>query len=56
MALFVSDECVECGSCADQCPVGAITMQNNVAHIDQSLCIACGKCAEKCPAHIIIKQ
>ena len=25
-ARVISDECVSCGACADQCPVGAISM------------------------------
>jgi ferredoxin len=37
------------------CPVGAITVKNNIAHIDQALCTGCGACAAKCPAHVIIK-
>ena len=32
---------------------GAITVENNIAHIDYSKCTGCGKCAEKCPKKII---
>lgn len=45
--------CIGCTLCTRQCEFGAITMNNNVAHIDQSKCTGCGKCAAKCPAKII---
>lgn len=45
--------CLGCGLCVRQCESGAITLANNIAHIDYSKCIGCGKCAEKCPAKII---
>lgn len=46
--------CLGCGLCVKQCEFGAIVLENNVAHIDQSKCTGCGKCAEKCPAKVII--
>ncbi|MCD7760337.1 MAG: 4Fe-4S binding protein, partial [Clostridiales bacterium] len=45
--------CLGCGLCVRQCDQGAITLTNNLAHIDYDKCIGCGKCAEKCPAKII---
>ena len=48
--------CRGCGVCVKQCPTGAITVTNNLAHIDYEKCISCGKCAEKCPAKIILLQ
>lgn len=45
--------CIGCGICQKQCEAGAITVENNIAHIDQSKCTGCGKCAEKCPKKVI---
>ncbi len=48
--------CRGCGVCVKQCSEGAITVTNNLAHIDYEKCVGCGKCAEKCPAKIILLQ
>lgn len=48
-----STGCIGCMLCTKQCEFGAITVENNVAHIDQSKCTGCGKCAEKCPKKVI---
>ena len=45
--------CIGCTLCTKQCEFGAITVENNIAHIDYSKCTGCGKCAEKCPKKII---
>lgn len=46
--------CIGCGKCAKNCPHSAITMDKNLAHIDDSLCQQCMKCVEDCPRHAII--
>ena len=48
--------CRACSLCVKQCENGAITVTNNIAHIDYEKCIGCGKCAEKCPVKIITMQ
>ena len=40
--------------CTRLCPAGAITVENNLAHIDYEKCIQCGACVQKCPAHVIL--
>lgn len=43
-----SDDCVECGRCADQCPEGAIPMEDLRA-TDADKCITCMRCVAVCP-------
>lgn len=45
--------CIGCMMCTKVCESGAITVTNNLAHIDYSKCTNCGKCAEKCPVKVI---
>lgn len=46
--------CIGCMLCVKACENGAITVENNLAHIDYSKCTGCGKCAQKCPQKIIL--
>lgn len=46
--------CIACMKCTKVCEVDAITVTNNLAHIDYSKCTRCGKCAEVCPRKIIL--
>jgi Na+-translocating ferredoxin:NAD+ oxidoreductase RNF subunit RnfB len=48
--------CIGCRMCTKVCEFDAITVENNVAHIDQSKCTGCGACAAKCPVKIIKMQ
>jgi ferredoxin len=48
--------CIGCGLCVKECHFDAITVTDNVAHIDQDKCKGCGLCAKKCPKKIIGKR
>lgn len=45
-----SSLCQLCGTCAEVCEQGAITMLETGPRIDRSLCIACGTCVDACNA------
>ena len=49
MAYKISDDCISCGACAAECPVGAITEGDGKFEIDADTCIECGACAGSCP-------
>ena len=49
MAYVISDECVACGTCADECPVSAISEGDGKFVIDADTGVSCGSCAEVCP-------
>ena len=53
MAYVITDTCVSCGSCASECPVGAISEGDGKYVIDADTCIDCGTCAATCPTGAI---
>ena len=44
MAYVISDDCIACGTCIDECPVEAIS---------EGVCTDCGTCADVCPSEAI---
>ena len=56
MAYKITDACVSCGSCADQCPVEAIAEGDGKYEINADLCVSCGSCADQCPTEAIVEE
>ena len=46
--------CIGCKMCTRVCEFEAISVENNIAHIDYEKCTNCGKCKEKCPVKVIL--
>lgn len=49
MAYKISDDCIGCGTCASECPVGCIKEDNGKYIIQADECVSCGTCASVCP-------
>lgn len=41
--------CTGCGACVEVCPVRAIALVNDKAHIDHGVCTGCEACINTCP-------
>ena len=49
MAYKITEECIKCGACANECPVDAISFDGEKYVIDKEKCIDCGTCFATCP-------
>ena len=52
MSRVDADLCVACGTCAERCPMEAITV-NDYAVVDEERCVGCGVCYPTCPQEAI---
>lgn len=55
MAYVITDECISCGVCVDECPVGAISEGDDKYVIDPDTCSDCGACVDSCATDAIIE-
>ena len=53
MAYSISEECISCGSCVNECPVEAISAGDTQYIIDPETCLDCGACMSSCPVDAI---
>ncbi|MEK7989529.1 MAG: YfhL family 4Fe-4S dicluster ferredoxin [Thiotrichaceae bacterium] len=60
MALYITDECINCDVCEPECPNGAITQGEDIYEIAHALCTECvghyeeSQCVEVCPVDCIL--
>ena len=60
MALFITDECINCDVCEPECPNGAISQGEEIYDIEVDLCTECvghfaeSQCIEVCPVDCIL--
>jgi ferredoxin len=60
MALKITDECIACGVCVEECPNEAISEGDPIYSINPDLCTECvgffdePQCVEVCPVDCII--
>lgn len=53
MAHVISDECINCGACADECPEDAISEGDDKHDIDAAICKDHALCVDVCPVEAI---
>lgn len=56
MTIRITDECISCGACEPECPVGAISEGSGKYEINQDVCTECEACIGVCPTEAIIKE
>jgi len=62
MATRITEECINCGACEDECPNSAISMGAETFFIDPALCTECVGfsneqiCAAACPPEVCIQD
>ena len=51
---FVTETCIGCGACLNDCPQSCIDMTDGKAVIREQNCLYCGNCAAICPVGAVI--
>jgi len=53
VALIDVGTCVQCGTCVEECPSGAISL-DDIPVVNVEECVNCGACAEVCPSGAVV--
>jgi len=53
MAHKISDECIACGACIEECPVECISEGDPIYTIKAEDCTDCAACVDVCPVAAI---
>jgi len=62
MATQITEDCINCGACEDECPNSAISMGPEIFVIDPMLCTECvgfsgeQMCAAACPPDVCVQD
>jgi formate hydrogenlyase subunit 6/NADH:ubiquinone oxidoreductase subunit I len=56
MAFKITDDCVSCGTCAEECPSDAIDEGSDKYVINQEKCTECGTCKDVCPTEAVVEE
>ena len=60
MAYMITEDCISCGACEPECPVGAIAEGDERFVISPNICVECvgyydkSRCTEVCPVDACI--
>ena len=52
----ITDACIGCGKCLENCPQRCIEIKERKAAIQQEHCLHCGNCYEVCPVKAVEKR
>ena len=62
MATIITEDCINCGACEDECPNTAISMGEDIFVIDPARCTECvghhgeQMCALACPPEVCVQD
>ncbi|MFQ6617744.1 MAG: YfhL family 4Fe-4S dicluster ferredoxin [Fidelibacterota bacterium] len=62
MAMYITEECINCGACEPECPTESISEGDEIYIIDPATCTECvgfyddSQCVEVCPVDCILSD
>jgi ferredoxin len=52
----ITDDCIMCGTCKEECPAEAISEGDPKYEINPELCTDCAACADVCPVEACVPE